>query len=452
MKPLPLWISGIVVCSMLVVCGLSPVSPLGTRAQKRVAAPSSTQREVLDALRQRVIPIRSIKPQQDVQDILPLAHAVGDAQVVGLGEPSHGTSESYLIRQRIVQLLVQEMGFRLLAIEGHNDFASALDRYIKGAEMGDLVGFDGIFGHEEFWGLLGWMRAYNQHVPASRQLSIAAFDLQRPNFEIEALTAYLARIGASAIAQKAFAPLQNLDYASLPAATKAACREALKQVVSVLERNQPALSAGSSPREYQTMHHYALMLQQTEAVLAGFDTDMTHSFNVRDAQMARNVRFLQDVAYPGQKIILLAHNAHVGRSSDHRPEMKHATALGEHLHRRLGERYFAVGFTMFRGSLRAVSYHDPSSQFVPHKVRDAKPESASALFKQTGLPSFLLLLRGTDPQSPLGRWGSEVQAIRSFPAAYDPQLDELYYERVKPAEQYDGLIYNEESTPTRTFN
>ena len=59
---------------------------------------------------------------------------IGDAQVVLLGEASHGTSEFYRMRDRISRELIAKKGFRFVAIEGDWPDAARVDHYVRHLE------------------------------------------------------------------------------------------------------------------------------------------------------------------------------------------------------------------------------------------------------------------------------------------------------------------------------
>ena len=52
-----------------------------------------------------------------------MVEAIGDAQIVMIGEASHGTSEFYTVRAEISKKLIEQKGFQLIAVEG--DWPSA---------------------------------------------------------------------------------------------------------------------------------------------------------------------------------------------------------------------------------------------------------------------------------------------------------------------------------------
>lgn len=64
-------------------------------------------------------------------DLSPLLERIGDAQVVLLGEATHGTSEFYRFRARITRELILRRGFRIVAVEADWPDAAVVDRYVR---------------------------------------------------------------------------------------------------------------------------------------------------------------------------------------------------------------------------------------------------------------------------------------------------------------------------------
>ncbi|MGH9348584.1 MAG: erythromycin esterase family protein [Vicinamibacterales bacterium] len=74
----------------------------------------------IEWLSRNAVPIRSIDPtvaDDDFNDLNPLIPAIGDAQVVVLGEQSHGDGATFLAKGRLIKFLHQRMGFDVLAWE-----------------------------------------------------------------------------------------------------------------------------------------------------------------------------------------------------------------------------------------------------------------------------------------------------------------------------------------------
>ncbi|WP_030764656.1 erythromycin esterase family protein [Streptomyces sp. NRRL F-2664] len=124
-------------------------------------------------------------------DIKDTVHAVEAAAVMGLlptrprvlalGEPTHGEDALLDVRNELFRQLVEEEGYRTIAVESDCLAGQAVDAYVtSGAGSLDAVmerGFSHGFGasaaNRE---LVRWMRAYNDGRPAAERLRFAGFD------------------------------------------------------------------------------------------------------------------------------------------------------------------------------------------------------------------------------------------------------------------------------------
>lgn len=84
----------------------------------------------VDAIADHAIPL----PSTDPADLRPLADALADRTVVGLGEATHGTREFFRLKHRLIRFLVEEHGFRAVALESNFLVALALDDYVTRSE------------------------------------------------------------------------------------------------------------------------------------------------------------------------------------------------------------------------------------------------------------------------------------------------------------------------------
>jgi len=83
------------------------------------------------------VPLDTVDPAAPLGDLGPLRRAIGDAEVVGLGESIHGAAEEETLKHRTLRLLVEDMGFRSVAWEEDWTTGLQIDRYIRTGE-GDL--------------------------------------------------------------------------------------------------------------------------------------------------------------------------------------------------------------------------------------------------------------------------------------------------------------------------
>ena len=151
--------------------------------------------QIMDWLRQRAIPLTHIEAGNGFADLQPLKQILRDAIVVGLGEATHGTREFTLIKHRLIEFLVVEMGFRVFAIESSYAACEPINAYVLSGE-GDLA--DVLSGQwyipwdtEEFTAMLRWLRAYNQRVPEAERVQFHGLDINRNERGRHAVPAFL---------------------------------------------------------------------------------------------------------------------------------------------------------------------------------------------------------------------------------------------------------------------
>jgi erythromycin esterase-like protein len=127
-----------------------------------------------------------------VIDITSTAHPVDAAAVMGLlparprllalGEPTHGEGTLLDLRNQLFRQLVEQEGYRTIAIESDCMMGLLVDDHVTSG-TGDLDEvMERGFSHQWFNGSAGnrelvrWMRAYNDGRPAAERLRFAGFD------------------------------------------------------------------------------------------------------------------------------------------------------------------------------------------------------------------------------------------------------------------------------------
>src|SRR4051794_31944631 len=121
--------------------------------------------DVVEALRRQARLLDTIRPGSGSADLQPVRDLVAGAQVVGLGEGSHGASEHFVLKHRLIELLVEQEGFRHVAIEASEAACEAIDSSVVDGD-GDLAAALSGQGYtawdtEEVGALLRWLRRYN---------------------------------------------------------------------------------------------------------------------------------------------------------------------------------------------------------------------------------------------------------------------------------------------------
>jgi erythromycin esterase-like protein len=173
-------------------------------------------------------------------------------------------------------------------------------------------------------------------------------------------------------------------------------------------------------------------IQNVRVVLQGLQ--MRSNEVSRDQSMADNVTWVVD-HNPGAKVVLWAHNGHVGASG-------FGDSMGAALRRSYGKDLFVFGFAFGQGSFQALaqSGNHPLKVFT---VPEAPPGSLDAMLASAGLPLFALDLR----EAPA--WFREARSSREIGSAYpdgDPFAFMMSF--VAPA-AFDAMLYVDRTTAAR---
>ena len=129
-------------------------------------------KNILEAIRSAAVPLKG-----DSSDYENLLASIGDAQIVLLGEATHGTHEFYTIRAQITQQLITQKGFHAVAIEGDWPDAYQVNRYVQGQNYTKatdaLASFDRfptwMWRNVEMVKFVEWMHGYNKEQPSEKR-------------------------------------------------------------------------------------------------------------------------------------------------------------------------------------------------------------------------------------------------------------------------------------------
>jgi erythromycin esterase-like protein len=166
------------------------------------------------------------------------------------------------------------------------------------------------------------------------------------------------------------------------------------------------------------------------------------TWNLRDSHMAETLReltgYLDAFAGPKAKVVVWAHNTHQGDAR--MTEMGEGGELnvGHLMRQSQGGDAALVGFTTYTGEVTAAREWGDEGRTM--KVRPALPESYSALFHETGVPNFLLIMRGGGEQ--LSRSLGEPRLERAIGVVYAPATErQSHYFEARMSRQFDAVIH-----------
>lgn len=157
----------------------------------------------------------------------------------------------------------------------------------------------------------------------------------------------------------------------------------------------------------------------------------------RDESMARNVKWILDTAPKGTRLVLWAHNGHVGRL-----QQGTVRAMGSYLDEWLGKDHVVVGFAGNRGEYTVVGR---GTGLGRHPLQAAEAGSYEYVFALSGMPRFVLDLRLARAGDRGSEWLRRPMQFRSIGAM---QMDQQFHS-VDLTKVFDLMVFLNETTPTR---
>jgi erythromycin esterase len=389
-------------------------------------------------LRAHAIPFSSSEPRGDFSDLQPLKDIVGNARIVGLGEATHGDHEFFSTAGRITRFLISQMGFSIVAIEANMPEAYRLNEYLLHGQGDPKKLIEGM--HFWIWdtrgmlNLVKWMRQYN--ASGKGKIMFTGFDMQFSSLAEQEVRDFIAKV------EPAYLPTLNHAYQVVGALAHKVkgkgtpsfiqvrqWKEAAQEVCDHLQAQQNAYLDKASASEV------ARAIQNARIVLQGADVYGTRNpAQHRDADMAKNVEWIA-AQHPKAKIVLWAHDLHIGRLYGWR--------MGAHLAQAFGAAYRPIGFTFYQGQYNAVKL---GTGLTVNIANPAYPASIGGVFHQLGLPRFILDLREA-ADNPASAWLADLHDFRVYGAVAQSGYDAFTF--IALAHAFDAVIFFDRIHPSR---
>ncbi len=395
----------------------------------------------------------------DYDDLIALAR---EADVVLIGEGTHGTHEFYRTRAEITQRLISELGFNAVCIEGDWPDAYRVNRFVRGADDdAEAVESLGGFGRFPTWmwrnaevlDFVSWLREYNDARMGPSKTGFYGLDLYSMYASIDAIVTYLDKIDpvAAARARQRYAcltPYEEDAQTYAVALFRGLGRSCTDDVLAQLREIQrsAALYAKRDGRiaedEYFYAEQNAWVVANAEHYYGAMLSDDVSLWNLRDRHMIETLErlktHLQRTGKPF-KAVVWAHNSHVGDARATSMRERGETNIGALARERYGKRALLVGQTTYTGTVTAADdWHGPAHRKT---VLPAREDSYEGWFHEHQPPAFYLALRRLQGAATTLPTGLRERAIGVI---YRPQTElASHYFRADLAKQFDALFHIE---------
>lgn len=407
--------------------------------------------EIVSAIKQWAYPLKS------KADLQPLFERIGDANIVMLGEASHGTHEYYTWRAHITQKLVEEKGFNFIAVEGDWPDCYRLNRFVKGYDIENKSAFKVLHAFDrwptwmwanwEIVALADWMQKHNTGLPANSKVGFYGLDVYSLWESMESIMQYLKKTDPAAliVAEKAFHCFEpygqeGISYAEASQFVPVLCQREVVELLKVIQKKMPT---------YNTDHENVLSAEQNALVTVNAEKYYRamveggpHSWNVRDRHMAETLDRLLKFHGENAKVIVWEHNTHIGdaRATDMAGEgMYNIGELARTQHH--DDKVVLVGFGSYKGTVMAGRKWGAPMQLM--QLPEARKASWEYLLHTAGPENKLLIMddfAGNDAlmETHVGH--------RAVGVVYNPEYEQYgnYVPSILPL-RYDAFIYLDET-------
>jgi erythromycin esterase-like protein len=390
---------------------------------------------------------------------------IGDARFVLIGEASHGTHEFYRIRAQISKILIAQRGFSAVAVEADWPDAYRVNRFVRGASK-DSDSVEALSGFQRFpqwmWrnadvlDFVGWLREHNDQ---SRKLSgfedrkcgFYGLDLYSLHASIEAVLAYLSNVDPEA-AKRARHHYSCFEHFGKDITTYGyaagfrmtpSCEDAVVKNLVELRRNAMDYlhrDGQIAADAYFCAEQNALVVRNAEEYYRNMFRREVSSWNLRDTHMMESlVRLASHLSNlrPPAKIIVWAHNSHLGDARATQMSERSELNLGQLVREHFGKEAVSIGFTTYEGTVTAASDWDGPAE--RKNVLPAHRESYEALFHEVDVPNFFLGLRDDADVAAALR---NERLERAIGVIYRPETELMsHYFYARLPDQFDAILH-----------
>lgn len=345
-----------------------------------------TQKQLFN-LRKNTFALNTDWASEDFTDLQNLKIA-DETRIIGLGEGTHGTSEYFKMKTRLIKYLVQNKGYTLIGFEAFLLECEAINKYILTGEGDPKQALKGLmfwcWNTKEVLALVEWLKTYNQ--TAKNKVKFVGIDGQFSLSALPTLKKYAQEIDENLLKEistyftiyEAFTKEFKFKPYEFPYkdSIDLAIVETKKLNEILAEKETYLLQKADREKVYRLLESAKILYQQMMC---------TKDFsNSRDVYYAENTSWFIDKKYPNEKIILWVHNWHIARNEENRKSM------GFYLSEKYKDKYIPIGFASLEGTYTARGDKGIKQDNPAFK---AENNSIENYLSQLNLPAQMLDLR-----------------------------------------------------------
>lgn len=406
---------------------------------------------VLKAIKARAYPL------EQFDDLNLFLQAIGDSSIVMLGEDTHGTHEFYTWRNMISRRLILEKGFNIIAAQGDMAEGYRINNYIKNFSARSDKATDvlklftnwpaWLWANREMASFLDWLQKYNRSLSENQGISFCGLDGFSLWQSLEAILQYLSQqhpdaLSTARAAYQCFEPYRNPETnaygEALPIVPAEDVTEVTRLLVNLRQKTLTGLCASGDDLCHQIQ---TMLLTQAQAYYQTMIRGGVSAWNSREQHMADLLDKLMQHHGPQAKVIVWAHNTHIGDARASVLLDRGMYNVGELMRYRHAVKVFIAGFGTYRGSVTAASQW--GARMEKMELPPARPGSWDHLLHRARPGNKLLFMN--EFREP---WFTEDRLdLRAIGVVYNPRLDAYHnYVSSELASRYDAFFHVDVTT------
>ncbi|ARC28770.1 erythromycin esterase [Bacillus toyonensis] len=433
------------VSTAILVAGGGEVGKAQTVAVEDSA--QSIQKNIVKSIQSQAHPLKTTEPSKPFEDLKPLKKMIGSAQYVGLGENTHGSSEIFTMKFRLVKYLVTEMGFTNFTMEEDWGNGLKLNEYIQTGKGNPREFLKLLYPTDEIIAMIEWMKDYNADPSNKKKIQFIGLDLKTMDQSVfNKVIDYVKqhRPDLRAEVEENYKDLSSFtgsiqEYMNLAPEMKAKFKANAEKVAQLLkdEKEQTNKDVGSS--EYIWVKATANAIEKFTTML--LSNDYPNVIKLHEQYLADHAMWAQETF--GGKTMVWAHNIHMAKGII--DEKLYPDAAGQFLKERLDNNYVTIGSTTTEGNFTLYSEYNPSTG--GKIATDTIPQNVKSFNYTLGkVPYKMFLLDNRHLKGHAEKWVRAKRPLLSIGGQLLPD-GSLYFD-TSLLEQFDIIFHIRKTSPS----